>query len=109
MNTSKAKKATKDEEVKKDCIVVASHEVSRVRVVPVKGKDDLVFFSLTLNGVSINNCRVVSGKNGDFISWPQYKGSNNQYYNVVFAKLHDEDVKMICDEIQAIIDKGEND
>ena len=99
MNTSKAKKNTKERKT----IEVRSAAVSNVRV--VEGKSgDLVFFSLELNGVNINNCRIATGKNGDFVSFPQYKGSNGQYYNVVYVALSEEDTKKIVDDVQTAID-----
>ena len=100
-------KGTKKEEVKKEVEVLdlKSWNVDRVRVVTTKDGKDLVFLSLMLNGVTINNCRVVTGKNGDFISFPQYKGSNGEYYNVVYARLSDEDTKNICALVQEKIDE----
>ena len=72
----------------------------------VEGKNgDIVFFTLILNDVSIYNCRVATGKNGDFISFPQYKGSNENYYNNVYESLSDEDAGKILADIQAAIDK----
>ena len=104
MNTSNAKKAgKKEQQTEREYIEIRSHEVSNVRV--VSGKNgDIVFFTLKINGLTIYNCRVATGKNGDFISLPQYKGSNGNYYNVVYAAFSDEDSKKILDEIQAAID-----
>ena len=102
MNTSKAKKATKETKERKT-IEVRSAAASNVRV--VEGKNgDLVFFSLELNGVNINNCRIATGKNGDFVSFPQYKGTNGQYYNTVYVALSDEDTKKIVADVQDAID-----
>ncbi len=105
MNTSKAKKTTKKEGQAKERvnIEVREFEVKNVRV--VEGKNgDLVFFTLTLNGVTIYNCRVATGKNGDFISFPQYKGSDGNYYNNVYVALSDEDSAKILAAIQSAID-----
>lgn len=104
MDTSKAKKSSKKERTTKEreYIEVRSAEVKNVRVVDGKN-GDLVFFTLVLNGVTIYNCRVATGKNGDFISFPQYKGSNGEYYNNVYASLSDEDSKKILDDVQAAI------
>lgn len=102
MNTSKAKKNTEAKERK--TAEVRSATVSNVRVVSAKNGNDLVFFSLELNGVNINNCRIATGKNGDFVSFPQYKGSNGQYYNVVYVALSEEDTKRIVDDVQTAID-----
>ena len=105
MNTSKAKKTTKKEGAPKERvnIEVREFEVKNVRV--VEGKNgDLVFFTLVLNGVTIYNCRVATGKNGDFISFPQYKGSDGNYYNNVYVALSDEDSAKILAAIQTAID-----
>ena len=103
MDTSKAKKATKKaEQQERTFIEVREHEVKNVRVVDGRN-GDLVFFTLVLNGVTIYNCRVAAGKNGDFISFPQYKGSNGEYYNNVYASLSDEDSKKILEDVQAAI------
>lgn len=102
MNTSKAKKNTKETK-ERETIEVRDVEVTNVRVVDGRN-GDLVFFSLKLNGVIINNCRIASGKNGDFVSFPQYKGSNGQYYNVVYVALSDEDSNKIVQAVQDAID-----
>ena len=104
MNTSKAKKQEpKNNAPGIENIKVDSFRVGNVRV--VSGKNgDVVFFTLVLNGVTIYNVRVATGKNGDFISWPQVKGSNNKYYNQVYARLSDEDQKEILDAVQKEID-----
>ena len=102
MNTSKAKKsATKNTERK--VIEVREVGVNHVRVVGSQN-GDLVFFTLELNGVSIYNCRVATGKNGDFISWPQTKGKDGNYYNNVYASLSDEDSNKIIALVQEAID-----
>lgn len=100
MNTSKAKKLSKGNmEFLKD----PEYSVQNVRV--VQGKNgDLVFFTLVLNGVSINNCRVATGKNGDFVSFPQTQGRNGQYYNTVYAPISNEDNEAIMSRIQDAID-----
>lgn len=104
MDTSKAKKSSKKEQATQErtFIEVREHEVKNVRVVDGRN-GDLVFFTLVLNGVTIYNCRVATGKNGDFISFPQYKGSNGEYYNNAYASLSDEDSKKILEDVQAAI------
>ena len=101
MDTSKAKKNTKEAK-ERETIEVRDVEVTNVRVVDGRN-GDLVFFSLKLNGVIINNCRIVSGPNGDFVSFPQYKGSNGQYYNVVYVALSNKDSNKIVQAVQNAI------
>ena len=100
MDTSTAKKGNKKEV---EYVKVDRVDVRSARVVETKN-GDIVFFTLLLNGVFINNCRVISGKNGDFIGWPQYKGSDDKWYNVVYVPISDEDTKNILDLVQAAID-----
>lgn len=102
MDTSKAKKNSKKKSEEREFIKVDSHEVLDVRVIDTKN-GDMVLFTLVLNGVKIYSCRVATGKNGDFISMPQTKGGNGQYYNVVYAPLSEEDTKAILDEVQNAI------
>ena len=106
MNTSKAKKSSKkgDSAKERTFVEIRECEVKNVRVVESKN-GDLVFFTLTINGVTIYNCRVATGKNGDFISFPQYKGTNGNYYNNVYVSISDEDSAKILEEIQNQIDE----
>lgn len=97
MDTNKAKSKTNKKQV--NYIEVERADVRNVRVVETKS-GDIIFFTLMLNGVFINNCKVISGKNGDFISFPQYKGNDDKWYNVVYAPLSDEDQKSILDLVQ---------
>ena len=107
MDTSKAKKQTKKEEAKSEIsfIEIREHEVSNVRVIDTKN-GDMVLFTLAVNGVTIYNCRVATGKNGDFISFPQYKGTNGNYYNNVYVAISDEDCKKILAEVQTAINEA---
>lgn len=59
-----------------------------------------VYFSLEVNGVNINGCRVVESKNGDFISLPQFKGTDGKYHYIVFVSYTDEDQKAIISEVE---------
>lgn len=103
MDTSKAKNNSKK---KVENIKVDRCDVRNVRVLETKN-GDVVFFTLMINGVFINNCKVVSGKNGDFIALPQYKGSDDKWYNHVYISLSDEDTKTILDMVQDSINNAE--
>ena len=43
---------------------------------------ETVYFDVVINGVTIYGCKVVEGKNGDFISFPSHKGKDDKYYNL---------------------------
>ena len=79
-----------------DPIVISSVSVEQVRDTS-KG----VFFTLVLNGIYIHSCKVVEGKNGDFISFPQYKGSNGKWYSYVWVPLSEADSKHIISLVEA--------
>ena len=83
---------------------VDDFEVSRARCVDGKN-GQVIFFTLTLNGVAINNCRVAEGKNGDFISLPQYKGNDGKYYSHVFFRFSPEDEKEILNHVEEKINE----
>lgn len=66
-------------------------------------KSGNVLIDVTINGITIYGASIVEGKNGDFIGWPQRKGKDGNYYNVVYAKISAEDAKDIVAEAEKII------
>lgn len=62
---------------------------------------------LVLNGVEIYGVRVVEGKNGDFLSYPQRKGSDGKYYHIARAPLCDVDQEAVIAEIERKLNGGE--
>ena len=108
MDTSKAKRTVKrdvKDQAEQKYVCVGEMAVERVRVVEGK-KGDIVFFTLVLDGLYIYNCRVATGKEGDFVSWPQMKGNDGKYYNVVYGRLTETEEKAIIAEVQRQIDEG---
>ncbi len=66
----------------------------------VRNTDKGCFFTLILNGVTINNVKVATTKDGrDFISLPSYRGKDGRYYNTVFFRFGDGDAEKILDEV----------
>lgn len=68
-------------------------KVSRVK--PKKDRPNCYRFTMTVNGIDINGCDYISytkknGEEGSFIALPQYKGSDDNYYNIVYFKITDE-------------------
>lgn len=59
-----------------------------------------VVADMELNGVLVYGVRVVEGKNGDFLSLPQRKGSNDKYYSIVYWPFDEADQKAIISEIE---------
>ena len=80
--------------------------VQSVEVVRAKSFDNGgVVFDMTINGVSIYNCRVVEGKNGDFISFPARKGSDGNYYSHAYIKLTEDDTKKIIGQVEKALEE----
>lgn len=66
---------------------------------------DRVRFSLTVNGVTVYGCNAVEGKNGDFISFPSYKGTDGKYYNHAYIPLTDEEQEGILLDVEKELNK----
>lgn len=79
---------------------IESFDVQRV-----KNTNSGCYFTLVLNGVSINGCTIRETKDEvPFISLPQYKGRDGNWYNVVYFKFSPEDQKQIIDLVSAALE-----
>lgn len=69
----------------------------------VKEFEDSIVFALDVEianrVLTIYNCRIVAGRNGNFISFPSRKGKDGKYYGLVFLKLSDEEQTEIIDAV----------
>ena len=65
-------------------------------------KNGNISFDFELDGVSFYRATVVKGKNGDFVSWPQYE-SNGKYYSYYYMKLTDEEQEALIDAVYAAL------
>lgn len=79
-------------------------EVSRVKLWENGG----VTFDLTVNGVKIYGCRVVEGKNCDFIGFPSRKGSDGKYYSHAYAPLAPDAVSLVLSAVEEDLNGGES-
>ena len=64
------------------------------------GNDDFVFYDICIaNTVIIKDCRLVSGKNGDFIATPSRKAGDNYYpYAYISEAVQDAVLDLLEDE-----------
>lgn len=85
---------------KKTESTVQSVEVTRATAFDNGG----VVFDVIINGVTIYGCRVVEGKNGDFVSFPSRQGKDKKYYNHVYIKLNDADTKNIISQVEKALE-----
>lgn len=77
--------------------------VTDLKVLRAKEFKDTVFCDLEINGVKIYGCRYVEGKNGDFISFPSYKGKDGKYYSHCYVDLDEAMVNLIDEQIDKLL------
>ena len=78
-----------------------NHEYTVKRA--VQFNDSNVLFDLTIDDFTIYGCRVVEGKNGDFISLPSRKGKDGKYWGIVYKRFTDEETTAILDMVSAAL------
>lgn len=81
----------------------ASNVVIDAKVTRANQVGDAVFFDMEVNGVTIYGCKVIEGKNGDFISFPSHKGKDGKYYNHAWVKLSDDDSAAIVKQVEEML------
>lgn len=68
---------------------------------------NVCFFNLyvksVIGNVAIYGCKIVSGKNGDFIAWPNQKGSDDKYYDVANIRLNDGEADAIIKAVGSML------
>lgn len=62
--------------------------------------DGKIAFDMIVNDVTIYGCRLIEGKKGMFVSFPQRKGNDGKYYNIAYLKLSENDVESIVAQIE---------
>lgn len=78
--------------------------ITDLKVLRAKEYKNSCFIDLRINGVKIYGCRYVEGKNGDFISFPSYKGSDGKYYNYAWVDLDEASVSLIDEAIDKLLE-----
>lgn len=81
---------------------INNQEVEKLIVVSrAKQFDDgKIVFDMIVNDVSIYGCRLIEGKKGNFVAFPQRKGKDGKYYRHAYVKLSGEDVANIVAQIE---------
>lgn len=82
MKTRKKVRTTKIKE-----LILPAKAYAILRTTITKGKNEYVFYDIQYGAVIITGCRVIEGKNGDFLAMPS-RESNGEYYPVVYLS-HD--------------------
>ena len=78
-------------------------KIHDLEVIRAKEYKETVFFDVRINGVNVYGCRFIEGKNGDFVSFPSYKGSDGKYYSHAYIKLDEASVKLIDEQIDNLL------
>lgn len=106
MAINKEKKVTAEEGK-----VIYQYVVKVLKVSPRKGKPRCYRFNAEVNGITIYGMDYVtytdrSGKERDFIAFPQYKSSTGEdkYYNHVYFPVNDPDYRAVYEDIERQIE-----
>lgn len=51
--------------------------------------------------IGMNGCRVVTGKNGDFISFPAWKDKDGNYHDHCYMTLTEEETSYIIETLES--------
>ena len=79
-------------------------EVSKFEIVNVHMfENGGVVANMKINDIMIYGVRVVESEKGDFLSFPQRKGSDGKYYYIVYVSLSPDDQKAILAAIEAAL------
>ena len=97
----------KNETEKKE--VRTDYQVKVLKVTPRQNRKDCYRFNAEVNGVTIYGMEYITytAKNGDegcFIAFPQYKGSDEKYYNHVYFPVNDPMNTTLFSEIEKQIE-----
>ena len=73
-------------------------------------KNGNISFDMEILGyITIYQCTLVKSKKGDeyFVSFPQYKGTDNNYYSYCYFKILPEEQDLIEEQIEHILNSKE--
>lgn len=67
------------------------------------GRNGGISFSLRIEGgpvlVEIYGCRIINGRDGEFVAFPQRKGSDGHYYKHAYVELTDDQTDEIVSAV----------
>lgn len=66
-------------------------------------KDGGIVFDLNVDDITIYGCRVIQGKKGDFVAFPQRKGGDGKYYSHVYIALTEDETQEILEKVCTIL------
>ena len=66
-------------------------------------KDGGIVFDLNVDDITIYGCRIILGKKGDFVAFPQRKGKDGNYYSHVYLALTEEETEEILEKVGKVL------
>ena len=63
-------------------------------------------FALIVGRVTIYGCRIIDGKDGEFISFPARKGKDGKYYNHAYCALSPEETAEVINAVYEALDNA---
>ena len=79
-------------------------EISKFEIVNVRMfQNGGVVANIKINDIMIYGVRVLESVKGDFLSFPQRKGSDGKYYHIVYVSLSPHDQKAMLAAIEAAL------
>lgn len=66
-------------------------------------KDGRIVFDLNVDDITIYGCRIIQGKKGDFVSFPQRQGNDGNYYSHVYLALTEEETEEILEKVDKLL------
>ena len=107
---TKNTKNTKSTKNTKNTKKIKPIEVSSMSVIRATPYEDMYFFDMILNGISIYGCKLIEGKNGWFISFPSKKSAkkDGKWYNHCWAPLSEDDTAEIIAAVLEACDEDED-
>lgn len=66
-------------------------------------KDGGIVFDLNVDDITIYGCRIIQGKKGDFVAFPQSQGKDGRYYSHVYLALDEEETEEILEKVSKIL------
>lgn len=94
------KTQTKKSETTEKKVVSGPYKILRAREFENGG----ISFDMEFAGITFYRLGVRSGKNGDFISYPSYKGTDGNYYHYFYLPLSDDTQDKIIQSVYNRLD-----
>ena len=66
-------------------------------------KDGGIVFDLNVDDITIYGCRIIQGKKGDFVAFPNRKGKDGNYYSHVYLALTEEETEEILEKVGKVL------